>query len=147
MSDLINRLRDYANQRKGELADLVNEAADALEKMQLSGESTTSDLISRQAAINTVQTMYERCDTGDITDYRDLMYESIIVLPSVQERKGRWIGKDSDSEMYDSYWCDQCHHEITVDAKRFCDIGFVIEDFKFCPNCGANMRGEQDDND
>ena len=50
MSDLINRLRDYANQRKGELADLINEAADALEKMQLSGESTTSDSISRQAA-------------------------------------------------------------------------------------------------
>ena len=48
-----------------------------------------SDLISRQATLDTVQTMYERCDTGDITDYRDLMYESIIVLPSVQEQQ--WI--------------------------------------------------------
>ena len=46
-----------------------------------------SDCISRQAAINTIQTMYERCDTGDITDYRDMMRESIIVLPSGPE----WI--------------------------------------------------------
>ena len=46
-----------------------------------------TDLISRQAAIDTVHSMYKRCDTGDITDYRDLMYESFAVLPSVH----RWI--------------------------------------------------------
>ena len=42
-----------------------------------------SDPIDRQAAINTAQVMYERCD-GDIEGYRDLMCESILALPSVQ---------------------------------------------------------------
>lgn len=45
------------------------------------------DLISRQAAINTAKTMCKRCDTGDIEDYRDLMVESLTVLPSTQQ----WI--------------------------------------------------------
>ena len=42
------------------------------------------DTISRQAAISTATTMYERCDTGDIIDYRDMMVESLEVLPSAQ---------------------------------------------------------------
>lgn len=42
-----------------------------------------SDLIDRQAAINTAQVMYERCDEN-IEDYRDLMVESLKVLPSAQ---------------------------------------------------------------
>ena len=42
-----------------------------------------SDLIERQAAINTAQVMYERCDEN-IEDYRDLMVESLKVLPSAQ---------------------------------------------------------------
>ena len=41
-------------------------------------------MISRQAAIGTAETMYERCDTGDIIDYRDMMVESLKVLPSAQ---------------------------------------------------------------
>lgn len=42
------------------------------------------DYIDRQAAINTAKTMCDRCDTGDILDYRDLMVESLTVLPSAQ---------------------------------------------------------------
>ena len=41
------------------------------------------DVISRQAAINTAQVMYERCEE-DIEGYRDLMVESLKVLPSAQ---------------------------------------------------------------
>ena len=45
------------------------------------------DLISRQSAYATVLAMYVRCDTGDIEDYRDLMCESILALPSVQSEQ------------------------------------------------------------
>lgn len=41
-----------------------------------------NDLISRQAAIKTAMTMYERCTTGDIIDLRDLICESLAVLPT-----------------------------------------------------------------
>ena len=46
-----------------------------------------NDCISRQAAYATALAMYVRCDTGNIEDYRDLMCESILALPSAQQ----WI--------------------------------------------------------
>ena len=54
---------------------------------------------------------------------------------------GRWRCDDDDSLIYDTYTCSECKKQITVDAKRECDIGFIIDDFKFCPNCGAIMQG------
>lgn len=42
------------------------------------------DVISRQAAIRTVKTIYKMCDTGDMRDYRDLMLEAFEVLPPAQ---------------------------------------------------------------
>lgn len=41
-----------------------------------------ADLIDRQKAIETAMTMYERCTTGDIADLRDLICESLAVLPT-----------------------------------------------------------------
>ena len=49
-----------------------------------------SDLIKREDAIATIEVMYERCDTYDITDYRDLMLEAVKVLPSA-DRPQEWI--------------------------------------------------------
>ena len=49
-----------------------------------------SDLIKREDAIATIEVMYERCDTYDITDYRDLMLEAVKVLPSAV-RPQEWI--------------------------------------------------------
>ena len=51
----------------------------------------------------------------------------------------RWIPIDDESNIYDEYKCPDCHHYYTVDAERKCDIGFVIEDLRFCPNCGSPM--------
>ncbi len=42
----------------------------------------SEELIKRKAVIATIEAMFERCDTHDITDYRDLMLESVKVLPS-----------------------------------------------------------------
>jgi hypothetical protein len=58
--DLIDRLREYASTRKGELAELITEAADALERQ------TCEDAVSRQAAIDAIGTwdkfgVDERC--------------------------------------------------------------------------------------
>lgn len=46
MQDLIDRLREYASIRKGELAELITEAVDALERQ------TCDDAVSRQQAID-----------------------------------------------------------------------------------------------
>ena len=68
-------------------------------------------------------------------------------LPNVEaERKrGRWIEHDSDEDKYDVIKCSCCKHMFTVDSYHWTDIGFVKDDFKFCPNCGADMRGRSED--
>ena len=40
------------------------------------------DSISRKKALDTVRAMCDRCDTGDVLDYRDLMLEAFEALPS-----------------------------------------------------------------
>ena len=52
-------------------------------------------------------------------------------LPSVQPRKGKWHGK-GDSEGFGIFICDNCGK-------------FAMMEYDFCPNCGADMRGEQDE--
>jgi hypothetical protein len=53
-------------------------------------------------------------------------------LPSAQpERpKGKWVEKP---HVYGVAYCSLCDYELHTN------------DTNFCPNCGADMRGEQDD--
>jgi len=64
-------------------------------------------------------------------------------LPSAQpeRKKGRWQEFDSDEDKFDIIKCSCCKHTFTVDSYHWTDIGFVKDDFNFCPNCGADMRG------
>lgn len=66
---------------------------------------------------------------------RDEIWKVINEQPTVEERKnGRW---QVDPSGYGFWICSDC--------------GFVSEAsgadllYNFCPNCGADMRGEQDD--
>jgi PHP family Zn ribbon phosphoesterase len=77
----------------------------------------------------------------DIAEYDKERYkEEITTLEA--KNKGKWIGFDTDAEKYDDIMCSNCKKHFTVDAYRWCDIGFTVDDLKFCPNCGADMRGE-----
>lgn len=68
--------------------------------------------------------------------------------PSADVRENvsaRWIGMDSNSERYDDVRCSNCGRVYTVDAYHWCDIGFIKDDLKYCPNCGASMRVVKDE--
>lgn len=39
--------------------------------------------------------------------------------------------------------CSNCNHEYSYDT----ETGISFEDYKFCPECGADMRGGKDNND
>ena len=63
--------------------------------------------------------------------------------PTIEERKtGKWIYHDDDDWRVDTYHCSECRNIITVDSERRDDIGFTIDDMKWCNNCGADMREE-----
>ena len=86
------------------------------------------DIISRQEAIDALNKRAR--DNFTLADgyqwYLGALHDvadDIRQLPSVQPRKGKWIDG----------MCSECEESTQ---------GFLTN---FCPNCGADMRGEQDD--
>ena len=87
-----------------------------------------SDLISRQAAIDALSTPH-----GILYPIR-----TVEELPSAQpERKGRWIKLDMHAHLAD-HKCTACGQECYVPT---C-MGEPM--YTYCPNCGADMRGEEE---
>lgn len=93
-----------------------------------------ADLIDRQKAIETAVTMCERCTTGDIIDLRDMICESLAVLPTA----------DTDmSEYSDRLWklayergkaegvvrCRDCVWRLGTDCTRFAETPVTLDDF------------------
>ena len=89
-----------------------------------------SDLISRQAAVDALH-MHLMYRMGTDSNKKRLD-EWINNLPSAQpeRKKGKWIIKD-DTERFIAQ-CNCCRY--IEDSRRIKN---------FCPNCGADMRGEQ----
>lgn len=96
----------------------------------------SDDLIKRQDAIVTIGVMYERCDTQDIIDYRDLMLEAVKVLPSADRPQGYWTKTDIAT-----YRCSECGKKQIADD---------VNELNFCCCCGSRnkirrMKGADDD--
>ena len=109
-----------------------------------------NDLISRQAAIDailavtgnsSVRELYEHVQEHGLSNMWsggvNAAIDTIIAVPSAEpERKtGRWEMKPDPYDFFD---------EIPVCSECGCTTK-MREVYKFCPNCGADMRGEQDD--
>ena len=108
-----------------------------------------NDLVSRQAAIDAVHEEFDDCLVWDESGKRTADEFEIIInrLPSAQpERKrGRWIyGEDNPGTGRDGWFCSECEHfemwDYSVDMKS-AELNLP----NYCPNCGADMRGEQDE--
>lgn len=83
----------------------------------------------------------EDCCNGDQIEKAKLCQRSYLagMEHRLEPKTGHWIGYDTDSDRYNDIKCSNCGKRFTVDADRFCDIGFVQEDLYYCPNCGAKM--------
>ena len=90
------------------------------------------DLISRQAVLALPRNR-TRNMMGEIVE-ETIDVEAIKSLPSAepQRDKGEWINHDNFCE------CPFCHTEWNYFDNE-------VEWFKYCPNCGADMRGIQND--
>ena len=96
-------------------------------------ETHACDLISRQAAIDA--TWFEPSYTDPLnvlTEVRDRLKD----LPSAQpeRQKGEWITSD---DMYETGVCSVCK----CDSQE--PVSYAITMFKYCPNCGADMRKDE----
>ena len=61
----------------------------------------------------------------------DTAQECIKDAPTVEPKTGRWFGAKYDAGL-GLFICDNCGK-------------FSFVEYDYCPNCGADMRGEQDD--
>ena len=61
------------------------------------------------------------------------------VVPVVHAHWIRWKEPKVTNPVYK---CSNCEFDITVDASPNVDIGFWIEDFRYCLHCGAKMDEE-----
>ena len=98
-----------------------------------------NDYISRQAAIDAVMDtepialrdgdnkIFTVQSTSDVVD-------ALEALPSAQpeRKKGRWIDKTSGYAF--NYECSNCGYTVHYQ---------FIDEYNFCPNCGAKMDGER----
>ena len=91
----------------------------------------SDDSISRHAVIDLVEELETQRLKGDI----DLLYAPMIkgvrALPSAQpvRKTGQWIKRKKGAIGYNCSCCGKSD---------------ISNHFDYCPNCGADMRGEQD---
>lgn len=101
------------------------------------------DLISRQAVIDEANAWLLDCFKVGKQDKSCGLIRRLEDLPSAQpKRKGYWIEMGTNKDGTHSIRCSKCGEcyktrgyawSITTKAK-----------YKFCPNCGADMRDEQE---
>lgn len=132
---------------------------DAL-KMAIEALRPDGDTISRQAAIDALwKALFEyedktekqfqeseELDVGDWIQHRifvqnmsDIDRQVILDLPSTQ-REGKWMFSPDHAEGI----CTSCHYKI---YGRPYQNTYLIVPFNYCPNCGAEMKGEEDETD
>lgn len=106
-----------------------------------------SDLIDRQAVIDALEKWFNGVFGIKESDGTATIFKRIRELPPKEPKKGKWELKEdilSWEGTFDGYFCSECGKGFLNDL--CCNNGDdwvdVKKDFKFCPFCGADMRGE-----
>lgn len=114
-----------------EIIKQVNEACNSGKMLNI---RSCDDVISRQAVLIKI-------GKYQLLNKWENLIKAIEDLPSVQPTRpyGEWVS--IDEEPHEDYECDKCGHIIS----KFCEYLKPSEEYKFCPNCGADMtRGMSD---
>ena len=96
------------------------------------------DYIEREQAITVFKTFYGKSLRVVLDALRE--EHAADVRPVV---RGKWHSRFYDRESTKSYDCEmhvcsECGSEWSYDAET------GVSEFNYCPNCGADMRGESD---
>ena len=110
------------------------EALKAQHSLESTTKGTTSDLISRQAAIDALMAAID--DVG-ILDGADIKVVFDNLPPAQPEPKeGHWIRRDCGLDV--ECKCSRCGYKDFVEPRD--EYWFKRN---YCPNCGAKMKGER----
>ena len=118
--------RPYSNEESYSNTDIRN----VIDKQPTIEPDT--DTISRQTALDAILNL----NVENRVSWLDAVIDTIDALPhSPSRREGKWLASD---DMYETGICSCCR----CDSREPFD--YAIANFHFCPNCGANMREEND---
>ena len=103
------------------------------------------EAITKQQAIDALRKLREEdiedygCEIpeGFNQDHLDRATFAIKQLQPIQPKRGKWIKTARWGRVY---YCDQCRNYLDFDG-----VNAGRGSTNFCPNCGADMRGEQDE--
>ena len=116
-------------------AEIINNFRSAGIELQASEqeEQTKGDLISREALKKYARVVFDK----DLGRLRVVDVSNIDNAPTVvnemlksERPKGKWITRTEDNGVNYRFYCSCCNREVLL----------ITE---FCPNCGADMRGEE----
>lgn len=98
------------------------------------------DLVYRDDIIDAVKKNIPHAifdDYGNYTVRGMRLLDVISDVPVAQPecKKGKWVFEEYPDGYYHSE-CSECKHHFIEDA--------YLRPYNFCPNCGADMRGERD---
>lgn len=104
------------------------------------GRATMSDCISRQEAAEIICDWCGVCpkDKRDIMGCDDICPQ-FAKIPSADVRenvKGKWLCSD---DMYEMAVCSICNYDTHE------PVDYARANYHFCPNCGADMKGDIDE--
>lgn len=116
----------------------------AKQELERKEERRMSDLIKRQDAIDAC---HNWDDGENAYAYGDIVMERLQALPSAERKRGEWIGV---REISREYIGDKCVNISYKQYKYFkcskCGCYAYEPTEKYCHACGADMRGDEDDN-
>lgn len=97
------------------------------------------DAISREEAIRVAE-------QGQIQGY-EWQFKKLCNLPSVtpQQNTGKWITQLSKPKV--SKWIKYCYQNLSCSNCGYIAADTDIDEYKYCPNCGAMMESEEENDD
>lgn len=134
--DWLYRLKSeiYVYMPKEWLIPMNNALDEAIKTLE---HETCEDAISRQAVLDYIKG--SEAELGHSTE-NDLVCEDIMNLPPVEPKRehGKWE-LVSEDEFITEYRCSRCYEQSLISVNK---ILYKRPTHNFCPNCGADMRGE-----
>ena len=103
----------------------------------------SDDLIRRSDAIEAIHREARLAGGSVAIEYADMFQYAIKDIPSADRPQGEWI-KDKSKNIWDMvvdcYKCSNC-------GKKAIDHSLILDTtgLSYCPNCGARMKGKDDE--
>ena len=95
------------------------------------------DLIKRSDAIKAIEELPNAYNGWSDAYDKAYIISTLEEVPKADKPQGEWKRRLVDNGFNADWICSECGYRVKTD--------FVS--FNYCPNCGADMRGEKDETD